>query len=364
MPSGVRRKVVGITGSVGKSTTSAMTHHVLDAAARKGLGWWKRAWLGGNIGKSLLDRLEVIGKDDVVILELSSFQLEYLGRVHWSPHIALLTNLAPNHLDRHGTFASYVAAKMNILRFQNTGVDHVIICEQDKALRDEIAALFGDLTLVWRYRVNDEGLPEVVREFSDEPSSHDVAATWKGFRPPLPGRHNVLNAAAAYAVGLALGSPKDAFCGLLDGFEGLPHRLEFVGEVGGVRYYNDSKATTPEAARMAFESFEGNVIGIVGGYDKKIDLGPFAQLLVERTKAVVCIGQIRDMLVREIAARADTLGRPVIKTADDFAAAVRTARDLAKPGDVVVLSPGCASYDMFTNYEQRGEMFRETVKGF
>lgn len=357
-------KVVGITGSVGKSTSSAMTHHVLDAAAKKGMGWWKRAWLGGNIGKSLLDSLAVIGKDDIVVLELSSFQLEYLGKIRWSPHIALLTNLAPNHLDRHGTFAAYVAAKMNILRFQDQGHDQIVICDEDAALHESMVQLLGDLHLVWRYRVGKTGLPEVIREFADEPSPHDVAATWEGFQPPLPGRHNALNAAAALAVGLALGLPKKGFAGLLDGFKGLPHRLEFVREVGGVRYYNDSKATTPEAARMAFESFNGNVVGIVGGYDKKIDLGPFGQLLADRTKAVVCIGQIRDMLVRQIAARSKGVDRPVIKTADDFAGAVRAARDLAGSGDVVVLSPGCASYDMFTNYEQRGEIFRQIVMGF
>lgn len=357
-------KVVGITGSVGKSTTSAMTHHILRNAASKGLGWWKRAWLGGNIGKSLLDSLDVIGADDIVVLELSSFQLEYLGQMRWSPHIALLTNLAPNHLDRHGTFAAYVAAKMNILRFQDLGLDQVIICEEDAPLREHMVQMFGDLHLVWRYRVSKEGLPEVLREFADEPSPHDVAATWEGFAPPLPGRHNVLNGAGAYAVALALGMPKKGFAGLLDGFEGLPHRLEFVREVAGVRYYNDSKATTPEAARKAFESFQGNVIGIVGGYDKKIDLAPFARLLVQHTRAVVCIGQIKDALVNEIRAKSSQPGQPVIVTADDFAGAVTAARDLANPGDVVVLSPGCASYDMFTNYEQRGELFRQFVAGF
>ena len=262
-------KVVGITGSVGKSTSSAMTHHILDMAAKKGLGWWKRAWLGGNIGKSLLESLEVIGSDDIVVLELSSFQLEYLGQLGWSPHVAVLTNLAPNHLDRHGTFANYAAAKLNIVRRQDPAADHVIICDEDAPLREQIVALFGDLHLVWRYRVSKSGLPEVLREFADEPSPHDVTATWEGFQPPLPGRHNILNAAAGYAAGLALGLQKTSFAGLLDGFKGLPHRLEFVREVAGVRYYNDSKATTPEAARKAFESFDGNVVGIVGFEDRK-----------------------------------------------------------------------------------------------
>lgn len=115
--------------------------------------------------------------------------------------------------------------------------------------------MLGDLTLTWRYRVNKHGLPEVIREFADKPTGQDMFATWQGFSAPLPGRHNVLNAAAAFAIGLALGLPSKAFAGLLDGFAGLPHRLEFVREAGGVRYYNDSKATTPEASEKAFTSF-------------------------------------------------------------------------------------------------------------
>lgn len=357
-------KVVGITGSVGKSTTSAMAHHILDAAAKKGLGWWKRAWLGGNIGKSLLESLSVIGKDDIVVLELSSFQLEYLGQMGWSPHVALLTNLSPNHLDRHGTFAAYVAAKFNILRHLDPEKDPLIICDEDGPLREQIVQLLGDMTLVWRYRVNGRGQPEALREFSDEPTLHDAFATWEGFAAPLPGRHNVLNAAGAFAIGLALGLPKQAFGGLLEGFAGLPHRLEFVREVGGVRYYNDSKATTPEASEKAFTSFDKGIVGIVGGYDKKIDLGGFGQLLADRTKAVVCIGQTKDMLVKEIQGRQKRPDQPVIQTATDFESAVKAARDLARPGDVVVLSPGSASYDMFTNYEQRGEVFRQIVATF
>jgi UDP-N-acetylmuramoylalanine--D-glutamate ligase len=358
-------RVVGITGSVGKSTTSAMAHHVLDAAGKKGLGAWKRAWLGGNIGKSLLDSLEIIGKHDVVVLELSSFQLEYLGQMRWSPHVALMTNLAPNHLDRHGTFAAYVAAKCNILRFQDPAADHLIICDEDALLREQVMQMRGGLHKVWRYGVNDRGLPQVIRDLDDrEWPGEQVLAIWEGFNCPLPGRHNTLNAAGACAIGLALGLPITAFAGLLDGFAGLPHRLEFVAEVGGVRYYNDSKATTPEAARMAFESFCQPVIGIVGGYDKKIDLAGFGRLLADRTRAVVCMGQVKDILVRQITAGRKAPDRPVIRTADDLPSAVGLARDLACPGDVVLLSPGCASYDMFTNYEQRGEVFRQVVTQF
>jgi UDP-N-acetylmuramoylalanine--D-glutamate ligase len=358
-------RVVGITGSIGKSTTSAMAHHVLDAAANRGLGSWRKAWLGGNIGKSLLESLEVIGSQDVVVLELSSFQLEYLGQMRWSPHVALITNLAPNHLDRHGTFAAYVAAKSNILRFQDPAANQLIICDEDVPLRLRIAEMRGNLQTVWRYRVNENGLPQVLRDLDGrEPSAREVRAVWQGFHPPLPGRHNALNAAGACAIGLALGLPITAFAGLLDGFKGLPHRLEFVGEVGGVRYYNDSKATTPEAARMAFESFSQPVIGIVGGYDKRIDLGAFSQLLADRTRAVICIGQVKDILVRQVAAGRKAPDRPVIETAGDLPSAARLARDMARPGDVVLLSPGCASYDMFTNYEQRGEVFRQVVTGF
>jgi len=355
-------RIIGITGTVGKSTTAAMTAHLLNRACEKGLGSWPKAWLGGNIGGSLLDHLERIGPEDLVVLELSSFQLEHLGRAGWSPYVALLTNLAPNHLDRHKTFAAYVAAKLNILRYQDPQRNHLIVCDEDRTLREQVMRLLGDLHMVWRYGLDEQGRARVLREFgAGEPTEHDVHAIWEDFRSPLPGRHNALNAAGAFAVGIALGLDAGAFGDLLEGFQALPHRLELVRRYRGARYYNDSKATTPEAAMRALEAFEEPVIAIVGGYDKKVDLREFAAALAARSKAVICIGQVRETLAKQILESRGSRGKPIVKSAEQLPEAVHLAAQLAEPGEVVLLSPGCASYDMFVNYEQRGEAFRQIV---
>lgn len=325
------KRVVGITGSAGKSTTTAMIGSILTTASEAGA--LPRVWLGGNIGHSLLGDLQTMSSEDLVVLELSSFQLEDLGALRWSPPIAVITNIQPNHLDRHGTLEAYADAKMNLVRYQSA--DGVVFVHEGE---DEVAR-----------RVTAVGAGARLRRvtFPQEFAPH----------LRLPGRHNRDNAAAAIAVARALGVADELIKRGIEAFTGLPHRLEFVAERDGVRYYNDSKSTTPESTRIALEAFDEPVVMLVGGYDKKIPLDGISRQLAARAKLTICYGQTGPAFHREITAAGGRAER-----ADSFEDAVAKARAAAVPGDVVVLSPACASYDMFSNYEERGALFRQYVQ--
>lgn len=331
-----RARIVGITGSAGKSTTTAMTGAVLEAATRDKASplHGRRIFVGGNIGVSLLDELPQMGADDWVVLELSSFQLEDAGSLRRSPAIAVITNLKPNHLDRHGTIDAYADAKLNIVRYQR---------------RDDVLFLHeGETDL--RRRV------EAVRPAS-RIAFYGDAATHARLAPVLrvPGRHNRDNAAAALSIAARLGVSESTALPALAAFSGLPHRLEFVAERGGVRYFNDSKSTTPESARIALDAFDAPVLMLLGGYDKGIPFDGLASRVAERAKAAVCYGAVRDAIAGAIRAANSTAAVDVV---DDLPAAVAAARRKAAAGDVIVLSPACASYDQFKNYEERGALFR------
>jgi len=315
-------RIVGITGTVGKSTTTAMIGEILCGRFT--------THVGGNIGVSLLERLDRIAAGDLVVLELSSFQLEDVPQIGLSPHVAVVTNLAPNHLDRHGTMGAYAAAKKNIFRFQAAG-DVLILnaaCEATRPWRDDAPG-----------RV----------EFFDPAGPP--------FELSVPGTHNQANAQAAWVAARRLGVDRKTAAAALRGFRGLPHRLQFVAERDGLRYYNDSKCTTPEGAVVAMEAFEsGRAILLVGGYDKHVSFQALGRALADRAKAVIALGATREQIVAAVEKhRAGR--RPTVQQAADLADAVARARSLAEAGDVILLSPACASYDMFTNYEQRGEAF-------
>ena len=314
-----RRRVIGITGTAGKSTTAAMIHHVVQ-----GLG--HRCHLGGNIGGSLLEQLDDIRTDDWVVLELSSAMLWWLGdaalecgRAGWSPHVAVMTNLQPNHIDWHGTVEHYRRTKESIFRFQEPG-DHV---------------LHGT-----------DGT-----DGADGTDGVDAATI------PLtvPGRHNQANAQLAVAIAARVGlDPRTAARTLLH-FPGLPHRLELVTERDGRRFFNDSKATTPQSTCLAVEAFDDSrrVHLLAGGYDKKVDLSGIVEL-APRLAGLYTMGATGRGLV-------DATREGHAEFCETVEIAVGRAVNRMKPGDVLLLSPGCASWDQFKNYELRGAAFRTVV---
>lgn len=341
--------VIGVTGTAGKSTTCAALGVLLESAlAETG----RRVWVGGNIGRSLLAHVEEIGGDDLVVLEMSSFQLEQAGWEGRSPAVAVVTSFAPNHLDRHGSVGAYARAKQNITRFQRPG-DHFVFCADEDALRSWVSVVPAGVT-IWRYGVCGADL---WYERSD-----GERRTVRGFSWALPGRHNLRNAAGALCAAAAAGVDAAPCAESLREFRGLAHRLEFVGAAGGVRYYNDSKSTTPEATVVAVEAFDQPVVLIVGGRSKGGDYEGMARRVRGRVRGVVCMGEAGPML-RDCFRRCGVAAEGPVVCVARLAEAVGAARTMARAGDVVVLSPGCASYDEFGNYEERGEMFRRLVGG-
>ena len=321
-------RIVGVTGTKGKSTTTALLGLMLSRR--------HTTHVGGNIGKSLLATLPQIRKSDLVVLELSSFMLEYLEEARWSPHVAVVTMIAPDHIDRHGTLAAYVEAKKNIVRFQ---------APSDIAVLNETFPDFKTFAAATPARVIAYGRSAI-----------------KPFTLKLPGSHNQLNAQAAFAAAHALDVTwEDAQRAIRD-FGGLPHRLELVHEHNGVKYYNDSIATIPVAAATALDAFPPKtVLQIVGGYDKKIPLTPMYAPLVERAKAVLCIGQTGPAIADALEQSTKTGGAQVYHCGD-LATAIKIASANASPGDTVLLSTGCASFDQFRNFEERGNEFARLAR--
>lgn len=349
--------IAGVTGSNGKSTTSVLLKQMIERSGR-------RVWLGGNIGGSLLPSLSSIRPTDAVVLELSSFQLEDAAALRWSPHVAVITNITPNHLDRHGTFEAYAAAKQHIVAHQ---------CERDFAvLNAEDAELAGWVRRGLRgrlYYFNAEPHPgHIARGISlmgDRLVCHDegrieVLCLRQDVR--LPGRHNVENAMAAATAARCLGVESARIRKALSGFNGLEHRLELVGERRGVRYYNDSFSTTPQSSIAALESFHGPLTLIAGGYDKNLGVDEMARAFARRAEVLITVGQTGPALARQTRRESLCVGRPVIiREAGSLAEAVTAADELSMPGSAVILSPGSASYDMFDNCVERGERFKKLV---
>lgn len=317
--------IVGVTGTKGKSTTTALLGEMLKTR--------HRTWVGGNIGGSLLFDLPKMKKTDVVLLELSSYMLEHLGALKWSPHVALITMITADHLEWHGSFEKYVRAKANLLAYQKP-TDYAIMPEDNRP-----ALTMADMT---QARVVLYGMKGRRR-----------------FELTLPGEHNQLNAQGAFAAAQVMGVTWDDAQRVVRDFPGLPHRLQLVHERDGVRYFNDSIATIPEAAVKGLDSFpRGTVIQIIGGSDKHLDMNLMVAALAERAKAVLTIGKLGPELAKQMRAA----GAKDVQECGDLATALSRARDFATSGDVVLLSPGCASYDQFTNFEQRGNEFARLAR--
>ncbi len=338
--------IVAVTGSNGKSTTAGLTAHLLAAGIGQANITYQNVHLSGNIGnRPLLGLLDTLTADDLVVLELSSFQLEQLARIQMGPYAAVITNLTPNHLDRHGTFEAYCRAKETLFKFQQ--LDKNRPCLSVFNAEDTI-------TRAWYTKYHDQD-GRTCLAFSADDVPEALLARFN-----CPGRANRSNLAAALAVASHFPFAPERLAAAVATFCPLDHRLQLVAEKHGVRWYDDSKATTPVSTLAALNGIDEPKILIAGGYDKGIDFSELGTCIAARVKAIVLIGQTAAKIEQAISA-AGGGATVTIQHADAMPAAVAAAAALAHPGDVVLMSPACASYDMFTNYTQRAQAFIDAV---
>lgn len=336
----LRGRVIGITGTNGKTTTTALIGHILEQAGRS-------VSVAGNIGAPLLSEMEDSRPDLWRVLELSSFQLEASSAFRC--HIAVVLNITPDHLDRHRTFAAYAAAKRRILANQQPA-DFAVLNADDACCRGFAEA--ADSQLIWfsRKRRSERGA------WADARGIVSDGRFVCGLDLPIKGPHNLENALAATAAAAAAGVQPDVIGGALKSFRPVEHRLEFVRSIQGVSYYNDSKATNVDAALKACQSFDKGLWIILGGRDKGADYRPLSAALADRARRVLLIGEAAPII------RGHLGGAAPIEDAGTIGRAVAFARSHAQPGDSVVLAPACASFDQFTDYAQRGLEFKRLVR--
>ena len=320
-------RVVGITGTNGKSTTTALVHHILKTAEVP-------TTMAGNIGYPILGQ-DPLAEDGVYVLELSSYQIDLTHSLDCD--VAVLINVTPDHLDRYGSFEEYAASKGRLFEMQSPG--HVAVWSCDDREADRIGA---------RLIADDARRGDAV-----ESSGSEVAAEQRNW-PALQGPHNAQNAAAAIHVALALGLDRAVIEHGLRTYPGLPHRMERVAERKGVLFVNDSKATNPDSAAPALASYPA-VHWILGGLPKGDDLGP-CEAYLDHVRAAYTIGEAGPMFARLLE------GKVPVKQCELLIEAVQSASRAAAPGEVVLLSPACASFDQFRDYEARGEAFRAAVE--
>jgi UDP-N-acetylmuramoylalanine--D-glutamate ligase len=340
----IRRRLLAVSGTNGKTTTISLVGELLTASGLKPL-------LGGNIGTPVLELLDQQEDADLLVLEVSSFQLDTAPSFH--PQAAALLNLTPDHLDRYpGGFQSYVASKAGLFRRQGKADFRVLNADDP-----QVAALGGRGRTCYfsARRILGEGawLENGALKIR---LPNRAAEIFPLEQIRLKERHNLENVMAALLLALEAGADADACRRVLASFRGLPHRLERVAAREGVEFYDDSKGTNVGAVACSLAHFEVPVILIAGGRDKDSDFSLLSNLIRERVKALVLLGESRDLLARVWG------GLAPVHLAADMADAVRQARQLARPGEVVLLSPACASFDMFTDYAQRGEVFQRLVR--
>ncbi len=340
-------KKICITGSNGKTTTTMLTFHILKKAGFN-------VGLAGNVGKSFA--WQVAENDfDYYVLEISSFQLDYMFR--FKADVAVITNITPDHLDRYqNKFQNYVDSKFRILQNQTAG-DFFIYCADDPVTMAELQKrdiLSSKIPFSLSDMADREGAYVKNNEMTINISSNKIKMGLENYA--LPGKHNLYNSMAAGVISRLFDIRKDIIKESMSEFQGVEHRLEFVTKVHGIEFINDSKATNVNSTWFALESMVRPVIWIVGGVDKGNDYSCLKPLVKDKVKAIVCLGNDNQKIFEEFAALV-----PVIKEAPTAEEAVLTSYNLGMPGDVVLLSPACASFDLFNNYEDRGMQFKRAV---
>ncbi len=336
--------IVAVTGTNGKTTTTALLNEMLVNSEKK-------TFLGGNIGRPLMDYILNGPDQEIVVAEISSFQLDTTS--HFSPKVGVLLNITEDHLDRYAGFQAYIASKASL--FRNQGVDNQAVVNWDDPICRSIGErLTGPVYFFSRTGQVSQGAfidqNKAVVLLGSLRESYDL----KGF--PLPGIHNLENALAAILGARLMGATPEAIRKTLLTFKGFGHRLEYVGEVKGIQFYDDSKATNVGAVVKALEGFNRPVILIAGGRDKGGDYGPLEEVIQTKVKSVVLIGEAREKMRNQLG--------PLIETqeAETLEEAVSLAFHQGRPGDVVLLSPACSSFDMFQDYVHRGKVFQKAVR--
>lgn len=343
---------VAITGTNGKTTTTTLTAFLLEKEGRKVVA-------GGNIGLPLISQCPQMSANDIVVAEMSSFQLESVDS--FCPKVAVVMNLTPDHLDRHKTMEAYAAAKANI--FKNQGPEEYLLLNKDDAIVAAMAAgakshvyYFSQQEIldegIWLedgnlvYRLDKNGAPQVL-----------IPAAEIG----IVGSHNWQNAMAASLAALLMGQQPEIIAERLRAFKGVAHRMEPVATIDGVLYVNDSKGTNPDSTEKALGSYgERPIVLIAGGRNKGSDMAVLVPLMRAHCRGVVLVGEATGDFIDAF----ERTGYTAYVCADSFEDAVAKAREMAQSGDVVLLSPACASWDMFDNFEQRGDLFKELVKDY
>ncbi len=341
-----RSPIVAITGTNGKTTTTTLIGEIFKHGGRT-------VCVGGNIGLPLAPEVEKYGPDDVIVAEVSSFQLECIDE--FKPKVAVILNITPDHLDRHGTMENYIAAKARIFENQDAG-DFTILNYDDP----EVAALKqktpGKVIFFSRRHKLKEGIfveeGQITVKFD---GAAEKVCPVRGIF--IRGAHNLENALAATGAAFAMGIPPQVIGQTLRDFRGVAHRLEFVTEINGVRFINDSKGTNPDASIKALEAYDEPIVLLAGGRNKGSDFTELARRIKEKVRVLVIYGECKD----EIREAVEKTGFTGILEAGSFEEAVRIAAQEARPGEIVLLSPASASWDMFRDFEERGERFKEAV---
>ncbi|SHE56021.1 UDP-N-acetylmuramoyl-L-alanine--D-glutamate ligase [Alkalibacter saccharofermentans] len=339
-------RFLGITGTNGKTTTTTLIYEIFKKSRFN-------AFLGGNIGNPIVDFIEKPAEKDYIIAELSSFQLETIDR--FRSNIAVVLNITPDHMDRHKTMEEYVRAKKNIYR--NSQIDDVLVLNKD----DEIVkAMSEDSSCrVVYFSITDmlENGAYLHGDWLMAAQNGESVRILERKSLKIPGLHNVKNALAAIAAAFFAGVEPKVISQALNEFKGVEHRLEFVRNLSGIDYYNDSKGTNTDAGIIALNAIDGPVVLIAGGYDKKADFSEWVEVFAGKAKKVFLIGETADQIIGS----ARKAGYNSVEKCLDLKDAVVKAKEFAKSGDTVLLSPACASWDMFKSYEERGRIFKDLV---
>lgn len=337
----IDKPIIGITGTNGKTTTTSLIGHIISAK--------KNVCIAGNIGVPLIECVDE--NYDIYVVELSSFQLESI--INFKPNVGVILNLSSDHLDRHKTFDKYIEAKINITKNQSEK-DYLVLnadCENTNKSRVYTKAKKMYISLNRKvngaYKYND-------CIYFDDDKIIDVKDI------PIPGEHNIQNILAAVTVCKIIGINNEVISEQIKNFKAVKHRLELIGEYDGIKFFNDSKATNPDAAIKAIKAMDTSTILIAGGYDKKADYNEWLNIAKEKIKTLVLIGETAD----DIFMVAKSVGINDIVKCDSFYEAVNTCINKAEIGDNVLLSPGCASWGMFENYEHRGNEFIKLVENY